>query len=454
MKQNDWTSQLRQRLADSEAPVPDDLWNRIEQQLDRSQATTPNTTHVTTPDTTTEQHRHGATLRFVMWTASVAAAVALLVVIGYRANEDTIDQLAVSNNKSKAYPSMNNAELLPGNTESASAIAMAKNSKSSTAIAAINNTESYMANSAATTFNEDESATTFNEDESATTLNEESSAAVNNQATEEKAETTSATTYQQSNIASAPQQTNKPRKSLHNQASAMWTMTDVKTEPANRITVGVNTGGTFNGSGNSTMPGIRAVRTSSTSTDYHFPNSETANGEYLINGNAMLLSNYKETKHHAQPLSVGLSVGYALNHRLALTSGLVYTRAETDFIKSSGNDDIIETQKLHYIGIPISLKYKIWGNNHVQTYASAGGEADFNVKASLEADGLKTDATHDHVQFSANAALGIQINALPQVGLFAEPGVKYYFNNNSPVETIFKDKPWAFNLQVGVRVDF
>lgn len=424
MKQNDWTSQLRQRLADSEAPVPDDLWNRIEQQLDRSQATTPNTTHVTTPDTTTEQHRHGVTLRFVMWTASVAAAVALLVVIGYRANEDTIDQLAVSNNKSKAYPNMNNAELLPGNTESASAIAMAKNSKSSTAIAAINNTESYMANSAATTFNEDESATT------------------------------SATTYQQSNIASAPQQTNKPRKSLHNQASAMWTMTDVKTEPANRITVGVNTGGTFNGSGNSTMPGIRAVRTSSTSTDYHFPNSETANGEYLINGNAMLLSNYKETKHHAQPLSVGLSVGYALNHRLALTSGLVYTRAETDFIKSSGNDDIIETQKLHYIGIPISLKYKIWGNNHVQTYASAGGEADFNVKASLEADGLKTDATHDHVQFSANAALGIQINALPQVGLFAEPGVKYYFNNNSPVETIFKDKPWAFNLQVGVRVDF
>lgn len=424
MKQNDWTSQLRQRLADSEAPVPDDLWNRIEQQLDRSQATTPNTIHVTTPDTATEQHRHGATLRFVMWTASVAAAVALLVVIGYRANEDTIDQLAVSNNKSKAYPNMNNAELLLGNTESASAIAMAKNSKSSTAIAAINNTESYMANSAATTFNEDESATT------------------------------SATTYQQSNIASAPQHTNKPRKSLHNQASAMWTMTDVKTEPANRITVGVNTGGTFNGSGNSTMPGIRAVRTSSTSTDYHFPNSETANGEYLINGNAMLLSNYKETKHHAQPLSVGLSVGYALNHRLALTSGLVYTRAETDFIKSSGNDDIIETQKLHYIGIPISLKYKIWGNNHMQTYASAGGEADFNVKASLEADGLKTDATHDHVQFSANAALGIQINALPQVGLFAEPGVKYYFNNNSPVETIFKDKPWAFNLQVGVRVDF
>lgn len=436
MKQNDWTSQLRQRLADSEAPVPDDLWNRIEQQLDRSQATTPNTTHVTTPDTATEQHRHGATLRFVMWTASVAAAVALLVVIGYRANEDTIDQLAESNNKSKAYPSMNNAEPLPGNTESASAIAMAKNSKSSTAIAAINNPESYMANPAATT------------------LNEESSAAVNNQATEEKAETTSATTYQQSNIASAPQHTNKPRKSLHNQASAMWTMTDVKTEPANRITVGVNTGGTFNGSGSSTMPGIRAVRTSSTSTDYHFPNGETANGEYLINGNAMLLSNYKETKHHAQPLSVGLSVGYALNHRLALTSGLVYTRAETDFIKSSGNDDIIETQKLHYIGIPISLKYKIWGNNHVQTYASAGGEADFNVKASLEADGLKTDATHDHVQFSANAALGIQINALPQVGLFAEPGVKYYFNNNSPVETIFKDKPWAFNLQVGVRVDF
>ena len=75
MKQNDWTSQLRQRLTDSKAPVPDDLWNRIEQQLESNQATSPATAPVTTPDTDTKPRRQGAAMRLVMWTASLLSAI-------------------------------------------------------------------------------------------------------------------------------------------------------------------------------------------------------------------------------------------------------------------------------------------------------------------------------------------------------------------------------------------
>ena len=35
MKQQDWTEQLRQRLADHEEPVPEGLWDDIEQRLQR-----------------------------------------------------------------------------------------------------------------------------------------------------------------------------------------------------------------------------------------------------------------------------------------------------------------------------------------------------------------------------------------------------------------------------------
>lgn len=432
MKQNDWTSQLRQRLTDSEAPVPDDLWNRIEQKLDSRQTTTPIIAH----DTDNKPLRQGSAMRLVVWTASVAAAVILLVVIGYRVNEDTITQLASTTNNTKAYPAFHNTKDYTANPETNQTIAMANNSKTTTA----NNVDVEDINAMNSDSNVDVCENDINE------IGKNADIVDNN---------TSATQqhYQQSNS----NQASKPRqlhKTQNNQTSAMWTTANAKPETTNRLALGIHTGGTFSDNNDATFHGVRTVRTSLSPIENNSYNNDGQHSEYHINGNAILLSNYKEVKHHVQPLSIGLSVSYALNKCLAITSGVVYTRAETDFIKSSGNDDIVETQKLHYIGIPLNLKYQIWGNERLQTYVTAGGEADFNIKASIYAGGLKTDATHDRVQFSANTALGIQLNALPQVGIYAEPGVKYYFNNNSSVETIFKDKPWAFSMQMGVRVDF
>ncbi len=432
MKQNDWTSQLRQRLTDSEAPVPDDLWNRIEQKLDSRQTTTPIIAH----DTDNKPLRQGSAMRLVVWTASVAAAVILLVVIGYRVNEDTITQLASTTNNTKAYPAFHNTKDYTGNPETNQTIAMANNSKTTTA----NNVDVEDINAMNSDSHVDVCENDINE------IGKNADIVDNN---------TSATLqhYQQnnSNQASKPRQLHKTQ---NNQTSAMWTTANAKPETTNRLALGIHTGGTFSDNNDATFHGVRTVRTSLSPIENNSYNNDGQHSEYHINGNAILLSNYKEVKHHVQPLSIGLSVSYALNKCLAITSGVVYTRAETDFIKSSGNDDIVETQKLHYIGIPLNLKYQIWGNERLQTYVTAGGEADFNIKASIYAGGLKTDATHDRVQFSANTALGIQLNALPQVGIYAEPGVKYYFNNNSSVETIFKDKPWAFSMQMGVRVDF
>lgn len=36
MKQNDWTQNLRSRLGERQAPVPDDLWDKIESRLDKN----------------------------------------------------------------------------------------------------------------------------------------------------------------------------------------------------------------------------------------------------------------------------------------------------------------------------------------------------------------------------------------------------------------------------------
>ena len=55
------------------------------------------------------------------------------------------------------------------------------------------------------------------------------------------------------------------------------------------------------------------------------------------------------------------------------------------------------------------------------------------------------------MQWSVNASAGIQLNIVENLGLYAEPGVSYYFDDGSPLQTIYKEKPFNFNLTFGLR---
>lgn len=403
MKQEDWTGQMRRRLADRETPAPDDLWEKIEMRLD---ATAPKP--VLKPRYTIR--------RIAMWSASAAAVAALLVAVGYQANVDTIEQLAANTPKTAAP----NAE---------PRLVAASNSRS-TDNAAPHTRAAY--------------------NEVAATDDVEAIATSNNQEAEERASVSLRKAESNQSASVARTEAHTPQYTV---ARAMSAGDDKAVESTSRWSIGAYTGGSMTDGNYANIPVARCANASMLD-DAYTDNSSTDNNGYRPVGNAALLSRYNETKHHAQPVSYGLSFGYALNNRLTLTTGVVYTRAVTDFIRSSGNDNITETQRLHYIGVPLGVKYRVWGNRYIQTYATAGGQADFNVKATMTSGDVKTDVDCDNVQFSVNAAAGVQVDVVPHVGLYAEPGVKYYIDNKSAVATIFKDKPWAFNLQVGLRVEF
>lgn len=396
MKQEDWTGQMRRRLADRETPAPDDLWEKIEMRLD---ATAPKP--VLKPRYTIR--------RIAMWSASAAAVAALLVAVGYQANVDTIEQLAANAPKTVAPNAAAKAVQAPIPATSAEPRLVAANYIRSTDNAA---PDTYVASNEVADTDDVEAM------------------AVEDAVVRAKVHT--------------------PQRMV---ARAMYAGDDETVEPTSRWSIGAHTGGSMTDGNYANIPVSRCASASMLDNAYT-DNSSTDNNGYRPVGNAALLSRYNETKHHAQPVSYGLSFGYALNNRLTLTTGVVYTRAVTDFIRSSGNDNITETQRLHYIGVPLGVKYRVWGNRYIQTYATAGGQADFNVKATMTSGDVKTDVDCDNVQFSVNAAAGVQVDVVPHVGLYAEPGVKYYIDNKSAVATIFKDKPWAFNLQVGLRVEF
>lgn len=163
-------------------------------------------------------------------------------------------------------------------------------------------------------------------------------------------------------------------------------------------------------------------------------------------------------KHHI-PVTVGLTVAWQFHEDWALEAGLNYTLLTSD-IRSGSKSYVEETQKLHYIGIPLKLHRSIWKNNWLSVYASAGGVMEKCVSGNLETVTVtnggnrtseNTSLDVDPLQWSVTAAVGAQVNFTSRFGLYLEPGIAYYFDDHSGVETIRKEHPFNFNLQLGLR---
>ena len=167
----------------------------------------------------------------------------------------------------------------------------------------------------------------------------------------------------------------------------------------------------------------------------------------------IFLTGYEERQHHHQPVMYGLSVSYPLSERLSLSTGVVYTKLRSDFTQVVRSQQIQQEQTLHYIGVPLGMSYRFFSYKGLKTYLSANVKADWNVATHLETEGVSQELRKDRLQWSLGGSLGLQYDILPQLGLYAEPGLSYYPDNGSHIQNFFKDKPLNFSLQLGVRLN-
>lgn len=165
------------------------------------------------------------------------------------------------------------------------------------------------------------------------------------------------------------------------------------------------------------------------------------------------LAGYEERQHHDHPISLGLTVGYPLTERWNLQTGLVYTRLHSDFESIMRETHISKEQTLHYLGIPLSIQYLFVKGRTWRLYAVAGTQLDWNVRAKQRTEGVDVAMEKDRPQWSVDGALGIEYNPIPQLGLYAEPGLRYYIDNGSKVQNFFKDQPTSWTLQLGIRLN-
>ncbi len=163
---------------------------------------------------------------------------------------------------------------------------------------------------------------------------------------------------------------------------------------------------------------------------------------------------------HRHPVRVGLSVAYALNDKLSVESGLTYTRLTSEMKEGTAENYFSGEQKLNYIGVPVKVKYNVASINRLSLYGSTGilvekcvsGKVDKNYIINKVSKNTETiDVDSKPLQLSVGASVGAQFDVADHVGVYVEPGLSYYFDDRSSLQTIYKEKPLNFSLNIGIR---
>lgn len=430
---NDWTNKLRDQLADHQEPVSHDLWAGIEQSL-------------------AQRESSAARLVAMKRWAAAAAAVALLGVGGsyvYLQQDGGEGQETLRPSSMAALPSQN------FKLEKSYEIAQNVNSEKSpkTNRSSSENRNFSDGNSSDGNFSDG----IFSDGNSFVGVTSDNSSSAEMSSSEQSPTELSLTelspTAQSSSEQSLPVRKTVSRDNrVYSAPASVYTASNPR-----RLECAVNLFAENFISGdesyNSDFPMLASSPSYNDGKGY--PGSFVEPGDFLGNAafykaaSPLVRSRYQNAKHHA-PLAIGMQVGFGILPRLTLNTGVVYTRTSSDF-QPIGVSDYTVRQVLHYVGIPLGINYKVWRKADFSAYVMAGGEVDFNVKNDTEESGEKIDAKRDRAQFSTKLSLGLQYDIVPQVGLYLEPGAKYYFNNGSDIENTFKDKKLNFNFQLGLR---
>ena len=146
--------------------------------------------------------------------------------------------------------------------------------------------------------------------------------------------------------------------------------------------------------------------------------------------------------------SVGIGLNYSLLTRKFYGT---YTQVgNNNAILKDISSDIHETQ--HYIGVPVNLYYDIVENDRVSLYAYAGGTAEKCIADKFQV--MDTDITHTEkikgMQLSTDIGIGVEFLLGKHLGIYLDPSLRYYFDNDQP-KSIRTAQPLMFGFEMGLR---
>ena len=151
------------------------------------------------------------------------------------------------------------------------------------------------------------------------------------------------------------------------------------------------------------------------------------------------------------PLTFGLQVAFPLTDRLSVATGVNYSYLVSQY-------DILYKKvlyegaynQLHYVGVPLVLSYHFVQTPHLGVYASVAGAAEKCVAQRYVFGSNVASEKVKGLQWSAKAGVGIEYWFIPHMGIYFDPSLVYFFDNQQPL-SIRTQQPLQANFELGLR---
>lgn len=165
------------------------------------------------------------------------------------------------------------------------------------------------------------------------------------------------------------------------------------------------------------------------------------------------------------PLSLGLGAKIEMNEQFSIGTGITWSMLSRTFtgtyydVKNGALLNSVSGDFLHncqYIGIPVNVYYNIIKTSTMHFYVYGGGSAEFCLSSRYSSYGTGVSAVNwkepvKGMQGSAVAGIGVEFKLSDHLGLYLDPGARYYFSGNGQPKSVRTDKPFMVNFEAGLR---
>ena len=164
------------------------------------------------------------------------------------------------------------------------------------------------------------------------------------------------------------------------------------------------------------------------------------------------------------PVSGGISFRYDFNPRWGIGTGVVYTNLSRSFLgdyhevengaftKQLFDTDINNQQ--HYIGVPLNVFFNIvnTGNWNIHVRMDGMGEklVDNHFLIHDSEGDIHLHQKAEGLQFSTGVGVGLEFKFSPNIGIYFDPTLRYYFDGNQP-RSLRTIQPLRMDFEAGVR---
>ncbi len=171
-----------------------------------------------------------------------------------------------------------------------------------------------------------------------------------------------------------------------------------------------------------------------------------------------------KSSSYSIPLTFGLGAKVNFTKRWAVGVGVNWTMLRRTFngryvkvengVSKSADTEVQHT--LQYIGIPVNAFYNIIESPRIKFYTYAGGTIEKGISNVYKVQDIKNVPSVRNsvkgVQMSAGAGLGVEFIIVDWLGVYVNPGVRYYFDCDQPVN-IRTQQPFMMDFEIGLRFE-